>query len=275
MEKAKNIFRWIYRNFFFISFATFFPFYVRRFWLLPSKEGLFSGIIWIFILVCIAVILRIKKYPSWMVISLFVYFIFFSAANVLNIYFNVLRIDDYAKYNGVRYYIVSYPHYFDPPWRIYNFTEWSGLFRFKSQQIDHAGLKIRYDEKMGLVSLVSIGFDGQEQLVFTDSDPPREYGHIFAQNNRNLYYISPQCNQGDDGYFCIYTLYQCEMDNTSCVLIPFRYTSRETYAYLKFNETTDEIDVYIAPTFGDDFLIYSYGDHPRCYVDGCEILESP
>ena len=62
-------------------------------------------------------------------------------------------------------------------------------------------------------------------------------------------------------------------------LVQPSYIGEGDYAYMQFNETTNEIDLYVG--YWDDehtppeLLIYSYGDHPHCYVEGCEILVSP
>jgi hypothetical protein len=39
------------------------------------------------------------------------------------------------------------------------------------------------------------------------------------------------------------------------------------------DEAADEIRVFIDSQFGEDTLIFTWGENPRCYVEGCEILE--
>jgi hypothetical protein len=42
---------------------------------------------------------------------------------------------------------------------------------------------------------------------------------------------------------------------------------------LEANEASNEINIYIDEDANRDTLIYTYGEYPRCYVEGCEILE--
>ena len=70
-------------------------------------------------------------------------------------------------------------------------------------------------------------------------------------------------------------IYQCELDNTGCAPLPFQYTGEDEIAYLEFNEATQEYEFYVWPDIGDEILVYSFGDHPRCYAEGCEILGQP
>lgn len=41
------------------------------------------------------------------------------------------------------------------------------------------------------------------------------------------------------------------------------------YSYLEVDATKNEINLI---NYEDDTLIFTYGENPRCYVEGCEIL---
>jgi hypothetical protein len=53
------------------------------------------------------------------------------------------------------------------------------------------------------------------------------------------------------------------------------YTTKKDYDFfvLEGNEETNEIEVYNDNKENGGTLIFAYGEHPRCYVEGCEILE--
>ena len=68
-----------------------------------------------------------------------------------------------------------------------------------------------------------------------------------------------------------YTLYKCKLDYTACNPLPIYYTTDfEYFTYLEANEISNEINLFDSY---DDTLIFTWGEHPRCYVEGCEILE--
>jgi hypothetical protein len=55
--------------------------------------------------------------------------------------------------------------------------------------------------------------------------------------------------------------------------MPFQYIGNAFYIEMKPNELTNEINIYfdIGTYPGTTTLIYTYGPHPRCYVNGCTI----
>lgn len=140
------------------------------------------------------------------------------------------------------------------------------------------GQKIIIDEQNKEVSLFD---DVYMQFLYTDGENPRYYafgtGGIL---NDHLYSLSEKCNNpnNDKGYYdCesyTYIPYKCNTAGVLCNPIPIRYTTNNNdgYYYWTENELQNEISLYKSDDI-DDILIFTYGSHSRCYVDGCEILE--
>ena len=72
-----------------------------------------------------------------------------------------------------------------------------------------------------------------------------------------------------------YRLFECDLGHASCDPIPIMYTKDNVdFLVLEADETTKEINLYDELSDSDErILIFSYSEHPRCYVEGCEILE--
>lgn len=160
------------------------------------------------------------------------------------------------------------------------------------------GWKIIIDEQKKEVSL----FDEiYPKFLYTDGESPREYaagtGGIFKDY---IYDLSEKCNNPIEHESYVdcesytYIAYKCNINGALCNPIPIRYTTNYSdydhyYHWIK-NDLKNEISLYdmattydlantdnMTTTFGtpntDDILIFTYGAHPRCYVDGCEVLE--
>ena len=192
------------------------------------------------------------------------------------------KVIETAKYNNATYYLVAYPTWPDSPWTIYQLTKWQGFFRYDSHDVGiHGGFKIKYDQKMQLVSVVRVFSTRYERLIYLDSIPPRRFDDaIDVEFEGKRYRVSYECNPNPKyPYLCesyIYTLYHCELDNTSCIPFPFQYTGDYAFEmYIENGSIVDDIDVYfdIGEQPGKKTLIYAYGEHPRCFAEGCEILE--
>ena len=136
------------------------------------------------------------------------------------------------------------------------------------------GWKIIIDEQKKEVSLFD---DIHTNFLYTDGENPRDYaygrGGIL---NGYLYSLSEECSYKDSDVTCgtyTHTPYKCNINGTSCNPLPIRYTTNYDYYYYWIeNELQNEISLYIS-TDTDEILIFTYGVHSRCYVDGCEILE--
>jgi hypothetical protein len=113
-------------------------------------------------------------------------------------------------------------------------------------------------------------------LLYSDGEYPQRYESCSgAKAGGYIYYLSENCSKMS-GYSCntyTYTLYQCQLANILCIQIPFEYKiNHEVYLYLESNETSNEISIY--NDYDDNkTLIYSYGAHPSCHIEGCKILK--
>jgi hypothetical protein len=119
---------------------------------------------------------------------------------------------------------------------------------------------------------------GNLGLSYTDGNNPRVYEGYSVQLGNHVYQMAinareflncmkaPSC----DSY--TYTLYECDLDYTSCDPLPVQYseTNHEyEWGYLDVNEATSEINAYSIK----DSLIFTYGENPVCYIDRCVILD--
>jgi len=137
--------------------------------------------------------------------------------------------------------------------------------------------RIIVDEQNNEVSL--LGFFG---LVYTDGENPRSYDQPASEFKDHIYQFSDSCNNfnNEKGYYSCesytYQLNECDINYKSCISLPIQYTVQDygILLIIEGNEETDEISAY---NDWDDnpnrTLIFTYGEHPRCYVEGCEILK--
>ncbi len=118
---------------------------------------------------------------------------------------------------------------------------------------------------------VTSSCDGESSfLEYTYGAQPRYYDYP-AQLNDRLYYLAYYDNPEPKS--TTFLLYECKLDNTSCKQLPIKYQGFGRLRNTIANETTGEISVYIDSQTNQDTLIFTWGEQPRCYVKGCEILE--
>lgn len=286
--KKSNDTQVIFRMVFLTTVIVFLLIYARWFWLDPSgvsesdgqlletyKQGLVLLTIYCFLG---SASIFTNKRNCFVYLSAVASIIFF----IINVLFATVfmpRLMEYAKYNGIKYYYVSHRPGIDPPWPSYQLIKRKGLFDYEAHEIGndwaHKG-EFMYDKTLNLINIVAV-FDDQNFLLYTDDEPPRYYEHSSVQFGNKVLYIStsrPTLNNGNYGS-TLFRIYECEIDNTACMPLPFQYIGENDYPFLKYNEQTNEIDLLVSPIHGGDILIYTYGDRPRCYVDGCEILTLP
>lgn len=131
---------------------------------------------------------------------------------------------------------------------------------------------ILVDKEKKEVSVIDGNFN--KGLAFTYGENPRRYDAFPVQLGDHIY----QPTVGNDDEHCettdcdfdVHNIYECNLDYTSCDRIPMQYSaSWDVWIHLQVNETTNEINLYD----DDDTLIYTYGEHPVCYVDDCVILD--
>ena len=201
--------------------------------------------------------------------------------NIWNISSNVqVKVIDSVKYNNIIYYVVEYPGYFDPPWTNYQLTKWRGLFKYESYWVGERSVEMRYDKKMKLVYIVTTMWD---TLAFLDSTPPRKFDQYNeVEFNGKKYSLAIKCHPDPlYPYLCkayTFMVYQCELDHSTCVPFSFQYDDgyvREMN--IEYGNAPNDINVYfnIGDYPGEKTLIFTQGNEPRCYVEGCEILSQP
>jgi hypothetical protein len=135
--------------------------------------------------------------------------------------------------------------------------------------------KILIDKKKNEVSIVRSSDNG---LAYTDGGNPRRYEGFSVRLGNHVYQMAiddhddrkcmstPSCNS------YTYTLYECDLDYTSCDHLPVQYSEMNheyEWGYLDVNEATSEINAYSIK----DSLIFTYGENPVCYIDRCVILD--
>lgn len=108
-------------------------------------------------------------------------------------------------------------------------------------------------------------------LEYTYGTQPRYYD-VPAQLNDHLYYLAYYRNPEPNS--TTFLLYKCELDNTSCKQLPFQYKGSGVFTDTIADEATGEINIFIDDQTNQDTLIFTWGEHPRCYVEECQILEN-
>jgi hypothetical protein len=279
MEKIINGIKWVFKNFFFIVIGIFIITFIRASWY-QLFDGVFPILIWVLVNILFATGLRIATLRSWIGwISLLVLILMFFI-NAFIVFIDIqTKVIASAEYNGTNYFIVEHMTWdsWESPIQL---EKRCGYHMCGSYSLKGApSMGFFYESKSNLVHVVS-RYKDKERLIFTDSNPPRYYKDA-ADSMNHRFYNSIDCIKRTEvtyGYHCDsyrHIIYECELDNTGCVPLPFQFVSVEDYSYLEFNEATQEIVLYVIPDIGDDILVYSYGDHPRCHVEGCEILSQP
>ena len=137
--------------------------------------------------------------------------------------------------------------------------------------------KIIVDGNKNEVSLL-----GHSGLIYTDGEVPRAYaqGAAVVQLGNFIYLLSEKCNNfnHEKGYWSCetytYRLYECDLDYKSCNPLAIQYTDKYIlYPVLEGNEELSEIELYNDYKEDGGTLIFTYGEHPRCYVEGCVIMQ--
>ncbi len=286
MSKAANILTGLFRVFFAITIDVFIILYLQWFRLTPlmlnghnDSDGAYVlGIILFAIYIVSGILVNLTR-RKLLAIVLFIPYLFVLWINFLHVraYFPSLEND--VVCNGSSYYITWGHPFGDYQWTNYTMTKWDGIFSYETSFFGYtpsAGpFKIICDEKKNEANFVKTKND---VLVYTDGENPRSYDEYTGiRVNDRQYFLEWQCNDwvpstcGSETY----TLYQCNSDFKLCDPLPLRYTTDNTETFVfEANTLTNEINLY------DDFddnpkrmLIFTWGEHPRCYAEGCEFLE--
>jgi len=127
-------------------------------------------------------------------------------------------------------------------------------------------MKLVGDDNENEVHIIKNGY-----LIYTYGNQSRHYVSNLDETKIGLYtyYLGYYV----ENWSVIYNLYKCD-NKFSCAKMPFQYSTNYKSIYeledaeLQVNKITNEINVFFKSA-----LIFTYGEHPRCYVEGCEILE--
>jgi hypothetical protein len=284
MNKVVSFIKWVCSDFLKLTTGGLILLYIWWFRLNPfafgpgeqASDPLIFGLVLLLVYIVITGIVMFSQKYSFVKAISYVLAVLLLAINALFVFVYLPRIEASAHFGKTTYYITSnFP--FLECCGYHQFTEWqgihydSGFFAYNLPQ-----LKFIYDEKSNEVSLVDIS-EGSEQLYATLGQQHRDYDG-YAKLGNYVYYGSlkriPTNEEFDWTYH--FSLYRCELDNTSCIRLPMEYISEyDGYIKLYANEITKEIYFYREPTSYTlpEELVYIYSEHPRCYVDGCHILD--
>lgn len=240
-----------------------------------ASDPLIFGLILLFIYVFVIGRMKFSHEDSLVRAHSYGFAVLLFAINALFLFVYLPRVRASAHFGNTTYYITSnFP--FLECCGYHQFTEWQGI-HYDSDFFAYSlpPVKFIYDEKSSEVSLVDIS-ENSERLYVTLGQPRRYYDG-YAKLEHYLYYISAICNRNGQKYCDTwsYFLYRCELDNKLCTRLPIEYTDNDDdFVILEANEMTGDIEFYLETYFGNPKeLIFTYGEHPRCFVEGCSVLE--
>ena len=233
----------------------------------------------LFVVLCFFAIISRLSRGTWVffILALILYWIALGA-NALYTIMYFPQVGETAEFGGFKYYEVATA---DSDYHglvlFYKCKKWSFDCQILSGNYSLTGTKIIIDEQQNEVSWFETGF---QRLLITDGGNFRGYTGLSAQFQGHQYQISDRCNKFSDkygAYSCesyTYILYQCNLEYTACKPLPIQYTTDfDVYLDLIVNEETNELELHKNYDEKYEPLILTYGEHVRCYVEGCEILE--
>lgn len=284
MEDFTKAYRWIARNFLPVSTAVFIIIYLRWFQLTPlmfyndPDLAYIVGLILLGLYAIFAILTKLSRKYQVLQALLFIPSVILFIGSIVHIVSFFPSVEFATKCNGKNYYITWMHPFGDYQWAFDNVTIWDGFFKYDSFFFGYSGggHEIICDEEKKEANIIRLFND---VLVYTDGESPRRYeGYTGTQLGDHLYFLSEQCNDWIPSTCgsMTYTLYQCSLSFESCDPLPVQYTQYDSSDSLELSsdEITDEVKLH-EDDFGTDavVLIFTYGDHPRCYVEGCEVLE--
>ncbi len=280
MKKVIDFLKWplsIPMAILWLPFIRWFLFYPMEFKVEydDNYSAFFSGIILASIFSFFVIILRLFRNNRIIFVLVFIFYLTTLGASSIYTLMYFPTILEQTELGKFTYYVVGTA---DSGWHgrdiFYKCKKWS----FDCHGLYNSGgltrTKIIVDKQQNEVSLFEVGF---QRFLITDGESPRTYTGLSAQLQKHTYQVSDKCNNfnnsGCDSY--TYTLYQCNLDYTLCKPLAIQYTREyDGTLVLEPNEANKEISLY------DDYddnpdrtLIFTYSEHPRCYVEGCEILK--
>jgi len=286
MDKVFAAINWIVRKIFFITIVVLLIFYIRWFRLTPwvfFDDPTFAYMFGLILLIVYGIFIKAWFVSKNAILKMFLLLISIGVLviNCLYLEIHIPRLVTTVKCNSIRYYITSYSPFLDEQWQYDQLSKWRGVF-YQSTPLRFSGLpsyRIICDEEKKEANLVNTFND---VLYYTDAENPRFYvENVHAKLKGHLYFIAREvsfegCNKEKRNCaISIYIPYECKLDYTACNPLPIRYTDRGSeLLYLQADKTTGDVFLFIKSLGnGDETLIFSYGNVPRCYVDHCSILD--
>jgi hypothetical protein len=285
VRKVVNVIKWTLHYFIRITITGFILIYLRWFQLTPVMGGndpdgaYIVGLFLLGLYSFFAINLtKPSDDPAVIKMMLFILSTIFLLGNITQIIAFFPKLSSYARCAGRTYYITWLHPLADYQWTLYNLTIWKPFLSYEAHFFGYSGgpYKILCDEEKRETNIIRIVND---VLAYTDGENPRRYDYYTSSElGEHLYFLAEQCNDWVPSTCgsMTYTLYQCDLNYKSCDPLPIQLTTGDSgeIRVLEANKLTNEINLF------DDFednpdrkLIFTYGEHPRCYVAGCEILE--
>jgi hypothetical protein len=288
-NKTFNTVRWVGQNFFFISIVVLVVFYLRWFRLTPFVSGddptdafvVGCFLLLIFLIVSISLARTTDTRLKFMLLMGNATLLFMNSAYL---FIHIPWIETTASCNGIRYFITHGAPFGDEQWTYVQMSKWKGI-SYESHFWGYApgagANEIICDEKRKEAHFVRT-FRDPPALVYIDGENPQDFeGHSGKRLNNKLYFVAEdwflqQNCTGQYAWECdvyVFTLYECESDYTNCNRLPISYTTDDKdFIDLRPDESRNEISfIEDHSSIDEEILIFTYGERPNCYVDGCTI----
>lgn len=282
MKKVIDAGKLIIHNFYSISIVVFIVIYIRWFRLTPlmfynDPDGAYIvGLILLGLSSLFAFLFKRSKNRRFLKGFLFILATIFLIGNIAHINAFFPSLEFTTKCNGKTYYVTWMHPFGDYQWSFNNVTIWKGV-KYESFFFGYSSsnYEIVCDENKKEANIINTSRD---VLAYTDGENSRIYDEcegVILGNHQ--YFLSTQCNDWIPSTCgsVTYTLYVCNLSYRSCDPLPIQYTQYETRNFLNLvsNEATHEVNLYEEYFETDDeILIFTYGENPRCYMEGCEIF---
>jgi len=284
MNKISNFFKWMIKYFYWISLAVFGAIYLRWFRLTPLVFEYYNDpngayIVGLILLGLYSVsaftlyLFRYRKFLRWLPYASSTLLLVWNIAHVIA-FFPSLELT--TRCNGYTYYITWMHPIGDYQWTFDEFTVWEGI-NYESHFFGYSQgpFRIVCDEEKKVANVIR---EMNDVLSYSHGENTTGFDdYAGTQLNGYRYFLSFKCNNWYD-YTCeseTYTLYECGLDYKSCDSLPIRYTGKNIiFLTLESDELADTVNLYEEAVLTDEkIMIFTWGKNPKCYVEGCEILE--
>ena len=289
MNKIIDALKWVICNFFPLTIAILALFYLRWFRLAPfvllddPTFAFIGGLILLILYLAFSKLLLVVKNNILRVVFGFLS-ITLLVINAVYLDIHIPRVETRARCNGVTYYL-TYGHPLgDEQWTYVHMSKWNGISyqsHFFGYAPDAAGNKIVCDEARKEAHFIK-SFGDPANLIYIDGENPQAFeGHNGARLKNRFYFMSEDwslqqdcANQyTEECSIVVFMLYECELDYTNCNRLRISYTA-DNYEFIELrpDESRNEISLMEEHlSIEVETLIFTYGENPVCYVEGCTI----